>query len=336
MNLQMEPVAPAAVKEYDVIIEQIYKNAMLVDAHILRFVCVYSDRLVKKALAAVEFAKHLKALKTKGEVYGHKDLQMMDNLAGNLRHFAAASYKHCLEIGMLCNWPTRFIDRKGVLYTTRIHHVYGRSSRHLDNEFVPHILTNMASAFKANPLRAAPKAHTFADEPRRDVSHLLRQAVDVEKRRYAFNRDAAQFKPHVPNIDGRAPKAEDLQKAREYIELLMETWIRPTIAMLSTVHVPSEIMQEYNRYFKELRDYTNMTEANLPHLTCALPHNEIQLMLVHCTTDIVITKHLPSRISDCSVKHQRERHVNGNPSPFGVELMENRVTTTLKKAAGLF
>lgn len=90
MNLQMEPVAPAAVKEYDVIIEQIYKNAMLVDAHILRFVCVYSDRLVKKALAAVEFAKHLKALKTKGEVYGHKDLQMMDNLAGNLRHFAAA------------------------------------------------------------------------------------------------------------------------------------------------------------------------------------------------------------------------------------------------------
>lgn len=151
-------------------------------------------------------------------------------------------------------------------------------------EFVPHILTNMASAFKANPLRAAPKAHTFADEPRRDVSHLLRQAVDVEKRRYAFNRDAAQFKPHVPNVDGRAPKAEDLQKAREYIELLMETWIRPTIAMLSTVHVPSEIMQEYNRYFKELRDYTNMTEANLPHLTCALPHNEIQLMLVHIAT----------------------------------------------------
>lgn len=53
MNLQMEPVAPAAVEEYDVLIEQIYKNAMLVDAHILRFVCAYSDRLVKKALAAV-------------------------------------------------------------------------------------------------------------------------------------------------------------------------------------------------------------------------------------------------------------------------------------------
>lgn len=71
--------------------------------------------------------------------------------------------------------------------------------------------------------------------------------------------------------------------------------------MLSTVHVPSEIMQEYNRYFKELRDYTNMTEANLPHLTCALPHNEIQLMLVHVrrTGYYVLQPLLTCGIVDC-------------------------------------